>query len=240
MSAPGPGACILAHYKDPERPRRALPGTQVCAGCHADLRSALTGEDHFDNGVRHRTPSLGELWTELEECLATGGRAGGAAVSGSRDESPLPFTPVVADHRRDIQDILASWVLQHMAEIGLNGPPTADPTVTSRWLATHLDHAVRQDWVVDYAIELRHLRGRARALLDPVRRTRFVVAQCITQDCPGWLVADVIANDDQLPSGIYCDAPADVGCGADWPPMRWMELGRLVQQHTRQEPETAA
>jgi hypothetical protein len=223
-------ACVLPHRTQPERLRPTLPNTLVCRGCHDDLRSILIGEDRFEGKVRTRIRGLAELDRELEEAMYLTGTSGQPRTSGSR-EAALPFPPAIAGHRRDIADILGSWVLQHMADQPETGPGTIDPTITTRWLELRLGHAVRQDWIGDYAGELRQLRGRAHALLDPVRRTRFIVGVCTLPGCDGWLVADVVTNDSLLPSVIYCDRPADdnqEACGAEWPPHTWIRLGRAL------------
>lgn len=222
--------CQLPHKHNPERLRPALPGTMVCRGCTDDLTRTLVGEDRFDGQVRTRIRGLAELHTELEEALTLASGSGQPRTSGSR-EAPLPFPPAIAGHMADIREVLASWVLQHMADRPETGPGTIDPARTARWLELRLDHAVRQDWIGDYATELRALRGRALALLDPVRRTRFIVGVCTLPGCEGWLVADIVTNDTLMPSVIYCDRPADEqreACGTEWPPHRWIHLGRLL------------
>lgn len=217
--------CVLAHRRDPDRPRRAPQGTLVCRGCRADLERALIGEDRFHHGTRTHAPGLAELHTELATILATGQRSSGSYVTGTPTH-PLPISPVIADHRRDIADILGAWVLQHMADWPETGPGSYDPQITVRWLNNRLDRAVTAEaWIGDYAGELRALRGRALALLDPVRTSRFPVAWCITTNCPELLVADIATNDDMLPALIYCR-----GCEAEWPPHRWLELGRAVRE----------
>lgn len=227
--------CMLSHRNQPERPRQALPGTRTCRGCYSDMERCLIGEDRFTGNTRTRTPGLAELWRDLQDVLAGGGRSGGAFVTGSKD-LPLPIVPVVADHRRDIADILGSWVLQHMAEWPEHGPGSLDVQLTTRWLANRLDKAATQEWVVDYATELRQLRGRAFALLDPVRTARFPVAWCVTPGCQEPLVADIATNDTLLPPVIYC-----AGCEAEWPPHRWIELGKAVRaRQAEQQQEGAA
>jgi hypothetical protein len=228
------GVCVLPHRNNPERERRAAPGLLICRGCYLDLERCLVGEDRWRDGARTRSPGLAELYHDLEQVLAGGGQGGAMYVSGSRD-LPLPIQPVVADHRRDITEILASWVTQHMADWPETGPGTIDPKVTTRWLSLRLDKAATAEWITDYASELRALRGRAFALLDPVRTSRFPVAWCVTAGCGDMLVADIVTNDALLPPLIYC-----AGCGAEWPPHRWIELGRAVRKAKDQQQRNGA
>jgi hypothetical protein len=80
--------CVAEHRQDPDRPRRAMDGLYLCAGCHdqlADLLAQLPG-----------------LYADLEDALASGGASTGPSVSGSASE-PLPINTAAADHRHQIQ-----------------------------------------------------------------------------------------------------------------------------------------
>jgi hypothetical protein len=234
------GVCRLPHRHQPERERRAAPNLLICRGDLADLERCLTGEDRFRDGKRTHVPGLAELHRDLEAVLAAGGRGTSYGAGSSCFDHPLPFVPVVANHRRDIGDILASWVLNHLAERPETGPGSYDPQLTTRWLGNRLDWAARQDWIVDYAAELRMLRGRAFALLDPVRTSRFPVAWCVTPGCGQALVADIVRNDPLLPPLIYCSNDDEDACNAQWPPHRWIELGKAVHKAQEQQQRNGA
>jgi len=88
--------CVLAHHTDPDRPRRALDGLYVCAGHQAGLQRWLR--------------QLPPLHAALDLAVATGDRAGGPVVSGTRDVG-VDLNDRVTTVRKAIRHKLASWAL---------------------------------------------------------------------------------------------------------------------------------
>jgi hypothetical protein len=212
--------CALPHRHDPHRPRPALYGLLVCPGHYDGLRAQLAGEP--PTADRPGTTGIAGLWAALAAILPPGAAAGGARVAGTR-EPALPFRPVVADHRRAIADLLADWAVH------LSGRPltTTHPGRVAHWITDRLEVAAADPTIGDYATRLDQARRRALALLDPVVRRRVAVGFCADTGtgCPGLLGADVVVNDTALPSVIRCTE-----CDAEWPPHRWLELGRRIGQ----------
>src|SRR3954447_8849834 len=78
--------CVLPHRHDPDRPRRALDGMLVCAGCLHRVEQAIA--------------ELPGQHDALERRLAPGAGSGRGAPGAS--SWALPIVPVIADHREDI------------------------------------------------------------------------------------------------------------------------------------------
>lgn len=232
MATVTPQACILAHRRDPDRARGTRPPTLICLGCETWLRSALVGVDRKDatGRVRERIRGLPELYAELATALpaASGGHAAGAI--GGAPTSPLPFRPLVSAHRSAIVATLQAWTVRIATVRGLLAPRWTDvPRYTGPWLEMQLDWLATVPAIAAFGAEVSALTGRAVALLDPVHRSRVVVAWCADTgtDCAGVLVAAVATNDTTLPGVIACDT-----CSAEWTPVQWAQLGRLVE-HAR-------
>lgn len=146
--------CIAEHKHDPDRPRRALDGLYLCAGCHAQLGEQLA--------------RLPRLYRDLERVLA-GSASSGEPVSGSPSE-PLPINPAAADHRHQIQHDLVWWCIYVADERGIARPAAADPATTAAWLARHLDWcAANRPAAEELLPVVRHLAGRAAGMIDPDR-----------------------------------------------------------------------
>jgi hypothetical protein len=86
--------CVLGHYRDPCRPRRAVPGLQVCLGHRVRLLRLL----------RHLAA--------LDRILAARATAGGSGPrAGARSaDMPIPVADKAADMRRHVRRKLAGWV----------------------------------------------------------------------------------------------------------------------------------
>jgi hypothetical protein len=175
--------CIATHRRDPSRPRRALDGLYLCEGCLAQLTGNLA--------------QLPGLYAELAELLAVGGQAG-QRVSGSPGR-PLPINLGVAEHRGQIQAVLASWARVVVDERGITVPDSDEVAVTAPWLATHVTWFAGHQFADEVVHEIRKLTGRAHKLRDPDRRMtigeRCRVVPEGAERCPG-TVAMVIGSDD--------------------------------------------
>jgi hypothetical protein len=212
-------ACVLIHWRDADRPRRAVDGLQVCLGCHAKTLRALV-----QLAPLHRL--LGEI-----RAVATA-----APRNGSRSaELPIPLHPAAADHRRAIRQHLAGWVVDTCETRRLTTPaidaahgsqPAADALVG--WLLPWHDWILAQPYADDYATDLSELHSAAWAIAYPSGRVRRDFAPCPTPDCQGTLAA-WLAPGDLLPAALVCEA-----CGEEVPPARWL-TGRAVSWLTALE-----
>ena len=211
MTSPA-GTCVTEHRLDPDRPRLAIDGAWLCRGCITQLYNHLT--------------ALPRRYADLEGILAGGVAAGGDRVSGTADRR-LPISAPVAEHRHQIVHDLVWWCIYVASERGIAQPESAEPVTTAAWLARHVDWcAARRPAAEELLPVLRHLVGRAWALLDPSGSKRITIGPCIAtagdEPCEGTLYATVRAEDDPRPSAIYCEV-----CGLDKPPAEWLRFGKL-------------
>lgn len=145
--------CIAKHRREPARPRRALDGAYICAGCMTQLTDNLH--------------DLSRLYEDLGEHLAVAGTSG-QRVSGSPG-TPLPINTGVAEHRAQIKGVLASWALLVVYERGITPPESTAVTGTAPLILAHSTWAAGHDWIDELVHEVRALTIRARRLLDPDR-----------------------------------------------------------------------
>ena len=189
VTAPGWTACVLAHFRDADRPRRAMDGTCVCAGCHAKTLRALV-----------QLAPLHKLLGEIRAVTTAAPRTGSRST-----DTPIPLHPAAADHRRHIRQHLAGWVLDVCESRQLTPPcidavngaqPEADALVG--WLLVHHRWLLAQAYADDYAADLTDLHSAAWAIAYPSGRTYREFAPCPT-GCGGTLAA-WLAPGDLLPA----------------------------------------
>lgn len=208
MTAPWT-ACVLIHWKDPERQRRAADGLFVCHGCHAKTLRQLV-----QLAPLHRT--LGEI-----VAIATAGPRSGPRSAEIR----IPLHDAAATLRGHIRQKLAGWVPIVADTRGLV-LPAVDTTADSQravdqlvgWLLPHHDWLLTED-PEGWATDLGDLHRSAFALTYPSGRTPREFAPCPQPDCAGMLSAR-LAPGDLLPEVLTCNA-----CGWQVPPSRWL-VGR--------------
>ena len=217
MTSPA-DVCVTEHRVDPERLRTAIDGAWLCRGCLTRLRNDLT--------------TLPRRYADLEEILG-GAAAGGERISGTA-ERRLPISAAVAEHRHQIVHDLLWWCIYVADERGIARPGSADPATTAAWLARHVDWcAAHRPAAEELPAVLRHLTGRAWALLDPSGSRRITIGPCIAtvgdEPCEGIVYATVRADDDPRPSSIYCET-----CGLEKPPIEWLRFGKLYAARAQQ------
>lgn len=183
--------CLMTHAVDPDRPRRAADGARLCIGHHKELGQLVT--------------DMPAIYDDLERALSTGGHRGGTSTGLTVDER-------VADHRRLITSVLASWCRVVAEDHAITPPPTPDISRTAPWLAVHVDWCAAQEWVADMLGELRQLARRARSITDiPARRVPLderCLAHTGGQRCDGTITV-VVHGDDWWADCSTCDEPQD-------------------------------
>lgn len=213
--------CVLSHWRDADRPRRAVDGLAVCAGCHAKTLRALL-----------QLPPLHRLLGELVAVTTAAPRNGGRSAA-----DPIPLHDAAAEHRRHIRQHLAGWVAdtcetQHLIAPAIDaagGSQRAADTLVG-WLLPWHDWLLAQEWADDYADDLTALHSTAWALAYPSGRTRQTFGPC-PAGCAGTLVA-WLAPGDLLPEALTCDV-----CDHAVAPSRWL-VGRGVRWLTALELST--
>lgn len=203
-----PALCTATHRHNPDRPRHAADGLNLCPGCWAALYRHLNALPH--------------LHQDVLDSLPTSGSSDGPAVSGSR-ETPLPYNPRAGDWLSQLRHDLGWLTTLVAAQRGLGGPPPT-PAEQCAWLLTHADWLAARDDAGPYKDTLGELVGRGYAVIDPGRQP-LTIGPCIEQLddslCDGTLRATVRRDGDPTPSVIYCDV-----CPLQLDTTQWHRFGR--------------
>ncbi len=186
--------CQAAHSRDPERPRPAADGRNLCYGCITGMTRNLT--------------VLPSLYEEVEASMPTTRRSGGAPVSGTR-EPGLPVNLPAGELASQITYDLFTFATWVASDRGLHAPTDRRVPALCSWLGPHVDWLAASTYAGDVRDILTELVGRAYAVIDPQRRPVQLPARCINlidnAPCGGGLFATVRREDDPAPSVIYCD-----------------------------------
>ncbi|WP_157251105.1 hypothetical protein [Nonomuraea typhae] len=206
--AVAPALCLATHRHDPERPRQAAPGLNLCPGCHVGL-------------ARHLADLPG-LHDDVLDQLPANGTVAGPAVSGSPGQ-PLPYNPAAGDLLSQLRHDL-TWLTRLVAEQrGLTTPPPRPPDQCA-WLSRHTDWIAAHPDAGAIKGTLTELVGRAWAVIDPARRP-LLIGPCLEtiddQPCDGTLRATVRRDGDPTPSEIYCDT-----CPLSLDTTQWHRFGK--------------
>ncbi|MGI5268842.1 hypothetical protein ACQEUU_06805 [Nonomuraea sp. CA-218870] len=171
------------HRHDPDRPRHAADGINLCGECRAAFGRALA--------------ALPDLYADVLAQLPATRTAVGPPVSGSRTQ-PLPYNPRAGDLLSQFRHDLGWLTAFVAAERGLHAPvpsPSAQCLWLGRhvdWLAAHPDAGAFKDMVAEWT-------ARAFNVIDPARLP-VVVGPCIGAlddgPCDGMLFATVRRDGD--------------------------------------------
>jgi hypothetical protein len=174
--------------------------------------------------------TIRRCWPDM---LPTGPKASGGEVVSATKEPPPPAPIAVLSLRREVCEVLVSWVRLVVDDaVDVNGATMTvrldgkDAPSMAGWLLTWAD------WLADHdaaTVALDELGGMARRCDDVVaqrRARRFRVGPCIdhgTTDmgervpCTGTLVATLSTDDDLLPSVLRCDVdPMHAYTASEW------------------------
>lgn len=204
-----PALCTATHRGDPDRPRAAADGINLCGGCHAALGRHLN--------------ELPALVLDVLDQLPARNDSAGPAVSGSR-EAPLPYNPRAGDLLGQMRHDLGWLVAMVAAERGLAVAPGPNPAVQCAWLVKHVDWLAARPDAGAYKGVISELMGRAYSVIDPARLPVYV-GPCVeivdNELCVGVLFATVRREGDPRASEIFCDA-----CTLVLDPAQWNKFGR--------------
>lgn len=214
--------CVLEHHKDPDRPRRALPGLYVCPGHRTGLARALLELPGMYDRLVERHTARSPVQSEI--------RAGG--------HHGLSLSDPVALLRGNIVSELGSRCRMVAEERAFHQP---EPDVRSmcHFLigggGRMLDWCLAQPWAEEFHNEVDHLHREAFGLLYPRGRRRFELGDCIEvtacdvqtkaeQRCLGRMVATLTDPDDESPTVMWC-----TDCGLEVPKKQWIKYGLRYQ-----------
>lgn len=204
--------CQATHRHEPDRPRHAADGLNLCPGCRAAL-------------ARH-VRDLPELHADVLAQLPTGGTSTGPAVSGSRTP-PLPYNTRAGDWLGQARHDLR-WITSLVsAERGISGPPP-NPGAQCVWLERHLDWLAAHGDAGPFKDTFAEFVGRAYSIIDPARLP-LVLGPCIEtidgEPCGGTVKVTVRRDGDPTPSEMYCDT-----CDLSLDTTQWHRYGRRYQR----------
>ena len=210
--------CVIAHRRDPDRPRRAFDGLFICGGHRTGLaRSLLELPDMHRRLVERHVARAGS-----QSEVRTGGHAG------------LSLHDAVSRLRGDIASELGTWA-RDLAEERAFSLPEDNLRDVCRFLiganARNLDWRCAHPSVDEFHDTVDRLHRQAFALLYPRGRRRFEVADCIEvtscdvntrseQRCPGRMLATLTGADDEMPSALFCS-----DCGFEVVGNQWINYG---------------
>jgi hypothetical protein len=199
----GNGLCVGHHRHEPERPRLAVDGAHLCAGCWHRLDRTLA--------------ELPRLVDDLERALIRGSGAGGPKISGD-PERALPYNDHAGDARRVLLDVLGSWTRLISEESGHAVPADLSPAGQAAWHRWHLEVGwlAARLWIDEYASNLHAAAGTGRAALAGQRTKMVPLGACPDEDrcdvltrtampCRGTVRAVIDLTDEMLPAAVACD-----------------------------------
>lgn len=189
---------------------RPAPGAALAPQCAAALRRDL-----------RRLPALDRDLEDHLNPLRTGFR-----MQEEGKGEGLPYHEPAAECRSQIAHDLRWWtaMVSHGRQLTL--PDLAVPAMAG-WLCGQVPWIAGRPWSADMLAALSADCGRARALLDPLRRAVIPLPGCCPQcGSAGTMTATVPKDDGDLrPSVITCG-----GCGHAWDTTQWQRLGHVLLQ----------
>lgn len=201
----GTGRCVGKHRHEPEKPRSAVPGGNLCGGCLHRLSKTL-----------QEIPTLVD---ELELALLNRESGHGAKVSGTPTR-PLPYNDDASAARLTLVNVLGSWTRLIAEERGEHLPSDLSARGQASWQGYRLEvWTVAQEWVDEYATNLHEAVSEARRVLAGSRSRLLTLGHCqghtacdvetqFHYPCPGEIKARVDLVDEMLPAAVAC-----TGCG---------------------------
>lgn len=225
-----PDSACLTH-RPPTNGRawaQADPGYRTCGRCHQRIHEWLSPITVDGDG---RPDSIPGLYAMLSPLPGVGGggqrRAPGFGSRSPADDYIIAIrdprsTRLAVGDPHSAPGLLGAWTGLLVDERKLV-PPTRTVPAMARFLDVHLDHVTRQDWVEDFATELRELHAQMRA----IGQQRSKIGDCPntidegehTRRCSARLFAPLYGGDQ-----IACWA-----CGRQWARDEWLRLGRLLE-----------
>lgn len=228
MSGRPDSACVTHRPPTNGRPwAQADPGYRTCTRCHQRIHEWLSPITTDNDG---RPDSIPGLYAMLNPLPGVGGggqrRAPGFASKSPANDHIIAITDprstrLEAGDPHSVPGVLASWTALLVDERHLT-PPAGTVPAMARFLDTHLDYLTKQEWVEDFATELRELHAQLRAIGQQRRRIGI---------CPNTIDAGETTR--QCGAALFAPLHSDVikcyACGREWPRAEWLRLGYLLE-----------
>lgn len=223
-----PDSACLTH-RPPTNGRawaQADPGYRTCSRCHQRIHEWLSPITVDADGRPDSIPGLYEILSPLPGV----GGGGQRRAPGFGPRSPAnDYVVAIRDPRttrlepgdpHSVPGVLAAWTALLIDERSLIPPAHTVPDM-ARFLDAHLDYLTKQDWVEDFATELRELHAQLRAIGQQRRRIGLCPSTIDegehTRLCGAALFAPLYSD------VIKCNA-----CGREWQRREWLRLGDLL------------
>lgn len=185
------------------------PNSALSPQCAAALRSGLRRLPALDRDL--------EALMDPRRAMACGSGGSGGG---------LPYHQAAGECRSQIAHDLAYWTAM-VAGLRQLAAPSVIVAGMAGWLCGQVPWIAGRPWSADMLAALSADCGRARALLDPLRRAVVgIPGRCPECDASGSMTATVPKDDGDLrPSVITCG-----GCGHAWDATQWLKLGHVLLQ----------
>ena len=215
--------CVIPHWRQPCRPRLALPGLRTCAGHRTGLARTLIALPLMHGQLAAAHTARSGAKSEVK----AGGHAGLALNDRVAEvRSAIYFS--LAGWAKDMAD-LRGWTLPADTMPAIGAYVVGQRAVNIDWWAAH--PAVDELWA-----EIEPLHGEAFRLLHPRGIREFAVGACIEvtscdvvtraeQRCPGQMLATLTDAAQLMPSALWCET-----CGIEIEASGWITYGRRVQK----------
>lgn len=205
----GDRPCLLSHFNDPNRPRRAAVGW-LCNGHMSRLEQMIA--------------ELPNLYDELGLMLTSSEKPGEQGRSkNSQVAGGVNLNKFVVDARDEIHAECVRMIREISEANGDTLPILDTLPALAVWLGGRLDFIAAQDDVDDTYANLQRLTSGCKRLAYPNGRRRIEVGPCGEGDCPGTLVTVTSRTADLLPETIWCDE-----CEREIPPRDWRKLRERI------------
>jgi len=183
----GDAPCLLPHFNDPDRPRRASSGW-LCAGHYSRLEQMIAELPSIYD-------ELGQALTSSEKPNNEGGHAKHSQVAGG-----VNLNKNVVEARDEIQ--AECWRMAHeVAEArGIDLPTVDTINAIAAWLLAQLDWIADQNDVDDTYGNLDRLTRGCRQLAYPSKRQKIDLTERTGLACQTVTSCDMTTHDN-LPCG---------------------------------------
>lgn len=184
----------------------------LCTRCH----------DQLERRLAEMPAQEVELWKILLHGASAALDAGNARTKGS-PPAPVRGFEITHDHLQHMRAVIASWVMLVREERGLRGPDRSDIAVLAPWLLGQLDWIAQQEWVREFADEIRDAARTADGITRSTPKWNRLPVACPVLDCGAHELGRMDGADH-----VDCRA-----CGTVWPEAEYARFVLVAASDTR-------